>query len=264
MGVTVGKYFEEIGNSAFNFDNMSYLNFAEQLGKVEGPFYLSKAKYSTSGDFVYAFKDSDDAEHGKVLSVSKSATAGGQALISFPIAEAVSDKANCVVFEYDFFYTGADFYFNSSEIKTAGTESTTTPFFATFNADTILETQGLTSSTLNKTVWVNTMGVDYDTTLTTNDLGTYGGDAIRLPGATDKAHDILPNKWYRITYEVYTDVNTAVLYVDGKVASVMNVGVKDIDNFNTISFVWDWRARNYEMMFDNVCGARIVKEYVAP
>ncbi|MBR3806482.1 MAG: hypothetical protein IKJ13_06580 [Clostridia bacterium] len=259
MGVTPGKYFDEIGDSMYSFETMNSTNFVETAGGVH---YLSKAKFTTSGDFLYSFKDSGDEERGKVLSTSKAVNAGGQALLSAPIISK-SDKANCIVFEYDFMYTGADFYYSDSDINNAGSEMFTEPFVVTFNKDTLAETQGKTNSTLTKTQWVNFRAVDYDKQLTNNANGNYGSDALRLPGATDKTYDILPNTWHRITYEVYTDVGKLVVYFDGNVVSVSNAGsaATSVDNINSISFTWDWRVRNCEMMFDNMVGVKIEKQF---
>lgn len=257
IGVTPGKYFDEIGDSMYTFDTMDYTNFVETAGGVH---YLSKAGFSNSGNFLYSIEDCGNDKYGKVLKLTKN-DAGGGPWLSAPVVSK-SDKANCVVFEYDFMYTKADFYYNSGDIKAEGTESTTEPFIAAFNKEDLAGT----ASSRTKTQWLQFRAVDYDSKFDTDSIGTRGGDALRLPGATDSSHDILPNTWHTITYEVYTDARKLVVYLDGEVVSVTTSGSStgDIANLNSFTFTFDYRVRNCEMMFDNIVGVKIEKKFVDP
>ena len=254
LGVTAGKYFEEIGDSIYNFNEFTYKNFVGEAGTP----YLSKSGFSTSGNFLYSIGDSGNAEHGNVLTLSKNNVGSSSTWLSAPIVSK-SDEANCVVFEYDFMFTKAGFYYNSGDIKAEGTESSTEPFTVAFNSEEL----SATIDSRTKTQWVQFKAIDYDSKFTTDSIGTCGGDALRLPGATDSSHDILPNTWHTITYEIYTDARKLVVYLDGEVVSVTNSGSNtgNIANLNSITFTLDWRLRNCEMMFDNMVGVKIEKQF---
>ena len=260
-GVTPGLYFEEIGDPVYNFNSMSYLNFVGESGED----YLSKTGYNTSGSFFYRFEDSGYPKYGKALALYKTETAGSQSLIHFPIAAAKSENANCVVFEYDYLYTGMDLYYSSATTEGAITSNGT--FFFSMNSGTIQNVSGNSWTALKNNGYkfiefqINTYDLDGVTAIP--DGGTQyksekGTNSMRLPGSTK---DLEANTWYNICLEIYTDAKIWIIYVDGVQVSTGNISVTNaISDYNSISFMMDYRIRNYDMLYDNICGARIVKE----
>ena len=259
MGVTPGLYFDEIGDSIYNFTNVTYKNFVGESGDD----LIGKTNYgNTSSPNFYEFKDCGNVNYGNVLSLNKTADVGTQSLIHFPIAAATDENANCAVFEFDFLYTGMNVCYSSATTPGSITNNSTF-YFSMNNAD--LQTahsktwNGL--KTYRVTEWtMNTYDLD-GVTEKDDTTGYYvspkGDNSMRLPGSTK---DLAANTWYNICIEVYSDAGKWIMYIDGVQVSSGNVTSYDISNYNTISFMWDYRLRNYDMMFDNVYGGRIVKE----
>ncbi|MBO5315798.1 MAG: hypothetical protein J6B48_05120 [Clostridia bacterium] len=262
-GVTPGLYFDEIGDSIYNFTNVTYKNFVGESGDD----LLGKTYYGNSSEaYYYEFKDCGDENYGKVLSLNKTADASKQSLIHFPIATATDENANCVVFEFDYLYTGMDVYYSGATTAGAITNNNTF-YFGMNNADLQTAHNKTWSGLADYRVTEWTMNTyDLDGVTEKDDVTGYyispvGDNSMRLPGSTK---DLAANTWYNICIEVYTDAGKWVMYVDGVQVSSGSLTANKITEYNTITFMMDYRLRNYEMMFDNVCGARIVKEYVAP
>jgi hypothetical protein len=272
IGVTAGKYFDEIGQKGiYDFSNMSYRNYVGESGDD----YLAKTSYSNDGVYFYKFEDTGYDGYGKALTLYKTAEAASQCIIHFPIADTTNSEANCVVFEYDFLYTGMDLYYSGA--TTEGNITSNSTHYFSLNAATIQDTSGKNWTQLGKGN-ANTTGYDYKkiewqmftydldgvTTFdsaTSNYKSEKGTNSMRLPGSTT---DLEANKWYNICFEIYTDAKVWVIYVDGVAVSSgsfsADLVIADLDS---ISFLADYRIRNYEMIYDNVCGAKIKKEYKA-
>ncbi|MBQ9700777.1 MAG: hypothetical protein IJV71_09185, partial [Lachnospiraceae bacterium] len=206
MGVTPGKYFEEAGNSLYSFTNgFTSNNFYGNSGTEEK--FLSHTRYYDAPNYGYRLDNVAEEGHGNVLTVYKSETASQMCLIHFPIADATEDDANCVVFETDFLYTGADLYYNKE------TDTSTGTFYISVNSTAFSDTAGKTWNQLSKTYQGEFQTIDLDGVKVKDETaGTYksekGTNAIRLPGSTT---NLEANKWYNICLEIYTDVDKYIL-----------------------------------------------------
>ncbi len=260
MGVTPGLYFDEIGNSAYTMDGFTYKNFQGNQGTTHVA-YLAHTNYSQTG-CAYLTKDSGYAEYGAVVGGSKTADAIKQCLLHFPIASATDENANCVVFEFDFLYTGMDLYYNSTSGATDGKQATNNTFYFAFNSNDLSTVAGKTWSSLTKNNYWNVKTYDLDGLAEIPEGGTQykssvGENSMQLPGSSD---DLDANTWYNICIEIYTDANVWIMYLDGVQTSSGTLTALAISNYNTFSFMMDERIRNFEMYIDNVYGGRIVKE----
>lgn len=269
IGVTAGKYFDEIGDKIYTMTGLNWKNFYGNSPDTMTPeqWYFGHTNFSTNS-CSYLTKDSGFEKYGAIIGGSKpsveSGATGTQTLLHFPIYKTTSESANCVVFEYDFYYNGADVYYNNESDTDSGT------VYFLMNSNDLASATGKSYNTLTKTLQkiVQTIDLDgvkaYDAT-STKYKSAKGENALRLPGVTDSKYDLVANTWYRITYEVYTDVNTCLVYIDGVcVGSFDTATGKTVADYNTASLMFDARFRNVEFYVDNVCGAKIKKEYKAP
>lgn len=283
IGVTVGKYFNEIGKDYYTMDGLTWKDFA---GTAEGngtnyfahTSYSLKAEDKTTPTTAYSFVNSGNVDYGTVLQLWKNETVGSQSLIHFPIHETAASNANCVVFEFDFCYSGADVYYNKATDETAGV------FYVAMSKNAITDAASKTYNGLTKTVGIEIKTIDKDGNKPNAPYGdsefpksAKGENVLRLPGVSDSQYDLVANEWYRITFEVYVGTmaedgqtviegaNKCLVYVDGAYAGAFNVGAgTTVADYNTFSLMNDYRMKNYEMWIDNVCGAKICKEYKAP
>ncbi|MBQ8583038.1 MAG: hypothetical protein IJ488_00310 [Clostridia bacterium] len=263
IGVTAGKYFDEIGDSAYTMDGWTWKDFIGNGGNN----YVAHTNFSKNS-CAYLLKDSGFEKYGAIIGGSKpsveSGETGTQTLLHFPIYKTTSESANCVVFEYDFYYNGADVYYNNESDTDSGT------VYFLMNSDDLTSSSGKSYNTLTKTLQKGVQTIDLDGVKAYDETSTKyksakGENALRLPGVTDSKYDLLANTWYRITYEVYTDANTCLVYIDGVcVGSFATATGKTVADYNTASLMFDARFRNVEFYVDNVCGAKICKEYKAP
>ena len=265
LGVTAGKYFDEIGNSVYTMDGFDYLNFQgnKSGGQQVKPYYLAHTSYATNGA-NYLTTDSGDPVHGAIVGGKKTADAGAQSLLHFPIAAATDANANCVVFEYDFYYTGMDLYYNSA--TTAGKQTSNSTFYQSFNSNDLATAAGKGWNGLSKTASWEVKTYDLDGVTAIPEGGSQyksgvGENAMKLPGSEA---ELEANKWYNVCYELYVDAGVWVIYLDGVQVSSGKFTAQDIANYNTFSFMMDYRIKNFEMYIDNVYGGKIVKTYVAP
>ena len=261
MGVTAGKYFDEIGNPVYSMDGLDYLNFYgnKQNSQQVKPWYLGHTNCSQAGCGYIT----STSGYGNVVGATKTEAAASQNLLHFPIAEAKEEGANCVVFEYDFLYTGMDLYYSGA--TTEGKIASNSVFYLAFNSNTLETATGKSWNGLTKTATFDMFTYDLDgvTTPVQQSDGSYqyksesGTNSMRLPKSN---MDLNANTWYNICIEVYAGEGIWVIYVDGNIVSYGTMSAKNISDLNSFSFMWDYRIRNYEMLIDDVCGAKIVKE----
>lgn len=279
IGVTPGLYFEELGTAPYTFTGLTYKNLQGNQGTTHTA-YLGHSGFSaavdTDGDGTretpiayYKFESSGDDEHGDVFRVGKpvDAVSGCQGTVHFPVA-AGSEDANCVVFELDFMYNSATKHkFNSTTTNSAG-ELYTTVLMAGFFSNTLATanawstmTKAGSSTSQFTTGWVS---IDYDAVV---DENSCGGDAFRPEGVSNstRAHDLLPDTWYNICYELYIEENVVIVYIDGeKVASwspsTFTIANGDIDNINIVSIMADYRLLDFDISLDNVFAGKLVKD----
>ncbi len=262
-GVTPGLYFEEIGDSVYKMDGLSY---KDMQGGSNGTNVFSHSGFSASSNGVsisyYKFEDCGNPDFGSVLKFGKpvDAVAGCQGTFHFEIAEG-SNNANCVVVEFDFMYNDETTHkFDNLKPNSAG-ELITSVFFTGFSSNTLSQYKAWGS--LTKLTSFSWQSVDYDTVL---DSDNRGGDAFRIESTT-KSFDLLPETWYNICFEIYPSENAIVTYVNGVKAGAWKPStytLADISQFNLVSFMTDYRLLNFEIWMDNVYAGRIVKPYVAP
>ena len=268
MGVTPGKYFDEVGNPLYKMDGLSW---KDQQGSSNGTNLFAHSGFSAEvkdSDGVkhsisyYKFENCGDPDFGSVLKFGKpvDAIAGCQGTFHFPI-EAGEAGANCVAVEFDFMYNSrTDHKFTSTTPNKAG-ELLTSVFMTGFSSNAL---SGVSWGDLNKKFSFGWTSIDYDAVLDENMIG---GDAFRIEGVNNKKFDILPDTWYNICLEVYPQNNVIVIYIDGERAgswSPTTFTMDDISTFNLVSFMIDYRLLNCELSMDNVFAGKIVKEYVAP
>jgi len=253
MGVTPGKYFEEIGNSWYRFDSLAWPfdNVKLAHAQLEGIDSATNTKWGYGG-----IKDSTESKYGNVLFMGKEQDIGNSQEVHFPIAEATSDKANVIVVEMDFKLITSGTTFNAGDVGT--TEAKMTGVQLQWNKELISAVSGKNISALTKQHRVDVYSIDSDAILDENNVG---GDALRFFGSG--ANDLKKDVWYNICYELYTDVNKGILYIDGVAVHTFNISEMNIADVNTFSFHMEWRFRN-EVYFDNVYCGRIEKDYVAP
>lgn len=270
-GVTPGLYFEEIGNSVYKMDGLSW---KDQQGSSNGTNLFAHNGYSATADAdgdgtketsisYYKFEDCGNPDFGTVLKVGKpvDAVAGCQGSFHFPIA-AGAEGANCVVFEMDFMYNGATKHKFDSLTPNSDGELLTSVFFMGFSSNSL--STYTTWGSLNKQFTFKWQSIDYDAVV---DSDNKGGDAFRIEGTDGKGFDLLPDTWYNVCFEVYPANNTICIYIDGEFAgswSPSTFTMSDISNFNLATFMMDYRLLDFEICMDNVYAGKIVKEFVAP
>ena len=252
MGVTAGKYFDEVGNSWYAFNNVIWPFDNINLAHTK----LAGITDTTAGYGYGGIKASGDDKYGNVLFMGKEQDIGNSQEIHFPIAAATSENANVIVVEFDFKLITSGTTFNASDIK--ATEAAMTGVQLQWNKELISGVNGKNISQLTNKHRINVSSIDSDAILDENNVG---GDALRFFGTG--ASDLKKDVWYNVCYELYTDVNKGILYIDGVAVHTFNISEMNIGDVNTFSFHMEWRFRN-EVYFDNYYGARISKTYVAP
>ena len=271
-GVTAGKYFAEIGNPVYKMNN---INWKDYPGGSNGTNLIAHTSFSSGTNSITWAADSGAEKYDKVTKLNKNPAAETdptnyknrlQGMLHFPIAAATVENANCVVTEFDFRYTNHETIFSSDP---TGSEMIDNVFVLAWSDDDFMTTNGIayndwTSSSgvfnkgLSKNLTASLVTVDYDGQLTDQKIG---GDAFRLPSSNGKKVDLLPDTWYNICFEIYTDVNKMLIYVDGELASIVNLGDKNIDEFNTFTMMLDGRLWRIEASLDNMFSGKVAKDY---
>ncbi len=258
IGVTAGKYFDEIGDKKYNFSDMASSNFAGN----GGDYYLAHYNFSSAYG-SYAFADSGDVDYGKVLKLTKpidKQSSGGY--VAFPIQN-VAANGNCLVFEFDFRYSATT---NYSESIVNGEYITDGMYLAwctnEYNSSTAPTVAYGSLSKKWNTTWSS---VDLDGTL---DENKDGGDVVRVPKSTndanDKPDDMAKNTWYNVCFEVYTDSNAVVLYINGEAVATYTYSTAfTVSDVNTVAINFTHRFKGVEIQFDNVFAGTVNKEYKA-
>ena len=275
-GVTAGKYFVEIGNSVYKFDNVNWNDYPKGSS---GTNAIAHTAFSSGTNSISWKQDIGDAKYGKIMKLVKNPaaetdpTVSGnrkQGMLHFPIAAATDENANCVVVEFDFRFTNHETIFSSDA---TGSEMLDNVFVLAWSDNDFLTTNGIayndwTSQVtgefykgLSKNFTTGLRTVDYDGQLTEQKIG---GDAFRLPSSNGKTVDLLPDTWYNICFELYTDTDQMHIYINGELASVVNLGDKSIEEFNTFTLMLDGRFWRGEVWLDNMFCGKVAKEYVAP
>jgi len=273
-GVTPGLYFEEIGNSVYKMDGLTYKNLQYNQGTTHTA-YLGHSGFAAGATISkYNFMADCGDEHGAVFSVSKpeNATATCQGSVHFPVAEGDED-ANCLVFEFDVKFNGdVKHRFgtdpeNPPKVDSRG-ELSTSVFYLGFFSNTLAECNSWGNMKNNSQFSTSWISKDYDGVV---DENLNGGDAFRIEGVpnSNESFDILPDKWYNICYEIYPVENKCVIYVDGVRAgewgpSSYTIASGDVNNINLVTLMMDGRLYEFDMWLDNVFAGKVVKEYVAP
>ncbi len=251
VGVNPGKYFDEIGDSWFSFESAPAWPFdnTHLAHTKQESINSALTTYGNSG-----IMDSGEDKYGKVLLMGKELDDNVTTLVHFPIAAATSDKANVIVVEMDFklLTSGTEFY--AGDISE--TEAKTTGIVLQWNKEPI--SGGKFVADLTSMHKVSVLSVDSDATL---DEKNVGGDALRFFGSGE--NDLKKDVWYNICYELYTDVNKGVLYINGVAVHTFDISELAIADVNSFSFEMQHRFRN-KVYFDNVYCGKIAKEYVAP
>ena len=87
---------------------------------------------------------------------------------------------------------------------------------------------------------------------------------MRFDGVTTSDYDIAKGEWHEICFEIYTDVNKIVYYLDGnRIYEADYTGDLDISAVKTNSVQFEPRFREVDVMFDNALSAKIEKTYSA-
>lgn len=274
-GVTAGKYFAEIGNSIYKFDNVNWSDYPDGSS---GTNAIAHTAFSSGTNSISWKQDVGDAKYGKIMKLVKNPaaetdpTVSGnrkQGMLHFPIAAATDENANCVAVEFDFRFTNHETIFSSAA---TGSEMLDSVFVLAWSDNDFLTTNGIAYNDwtdskgvfhegLGKNITTNLRTVDYDGQLTEQKIG---GDAFRLPSSNGKTVDLLPDTWYNICFEIYTDTNKMNIYIDGELVSIVNTGDKSIEEFNTFTLMLDGRFWRGEVWLDNMFCGKVAKEYVAP
>lgn len=107
-GLTPGKYFDDLGNPALNFNGVTFADTGIYTSMANRP---AQNKYGN-----YKFVDVDD--RGQVLNLVKDGvTETGGGSIRVPVVDMANGNGNCVVAEFDIKFSGG-FEFYDSEYKT--------------------------------------------------------------------------------------------------------------------------------------------------
>ena len=250
MGVTPGKYFDEVGNSKYNFTGATWKYMGE---------YTAHTKFSTSTVGTYSFTDSGDEDHGAALRYTKIVSSSPFA--HFPVAVA-EENANCIVFEADIKLVSGYAAYTADEQKTGIWNA----FIIGWNKATLANTNAFAD--MNIANPGSAQNIYTHLNLYDND-GEYdengnGGDAIREQHDTVGANDIQKKEWHNVCYEVYTDAKVIKFYVDGNFVCEWSVNIDvTATDINTVSWAFQWRFAEVEFWFDNVYSAKIAKPYSA-
>lgn len=272
-GVTPGLYFDEIGLSDYNFTGKDWKFIQASNGYMAHTKLTGATEAATNRNYaMYAFEASGDDKYGNVFHMAHHENDYNFAMLAhFAVQEGVTD-ANCLVFEFDMkFIDGLGCYSDAEAAK-----QLYAAMIFSWNGADLATVAGKTTSTTetnslfkrNMTLYDND-GVyteaTFETSSGTNATYKTGGDTLRIDGATTSDYDIAKGEWHNICFEIYTDVNKLVYYVDGNVAFETSYsGTVDISAVKTTSIQLEPRLRNADFMFDNVFSGKIAKEYVAP
>ena len=270
-GVTPGLYFAEIGDQNYNFTGKDwnfiqpakgYLAHTKLTGKDEAQTHRSYAAYS--------FGASGDAKYGDVFSLAHQENDYDFAMLAhFPVQEK-DENANVLVFEFDMkFIDGFGCYADEEIARNAYSA-----MIFSWNGANLATVASKTTSTAATQAFLklNMMLVDADgqfeektveSSAGTNTTYKTGGDTLRFEGA--KTGDIAKGEWHNICYEIYTDVNKVICYLDGVAVYTTSFSVTvDISAVQTNSIQFEPRFRDASFMIDNVFSGKIAKEFVAP
>ena len=275
LGVTAGRYFAEVGLADYNLTGKDWKFIQPANG------YMAHTKLTGAGEAannrnyaMYGFVSSSD-EHGTVFQLAKDEQDYNFAMVvHFPVRE-VAENANCLVFEFDM-------KFNDGFGCYADTEAAKNLYSAMIlmwnTQDLSSAASGTASATsLNPPFKSNMMIYDNDgeyveKTFETGvsggvtQTGTYktGGDVLRFEGAKNADSNIEKGEWHNICYEIYTDVNKVVCYIDGvAVYEYSFSSTLDISTIQTNSIQFEPRFREADFMLDNIFSGKIKKEYKA-
>lgn len=220
---------------------------------------------------MYAFEKTSDSGYGSVFRMAHQQDDYNFAMLAhFPVQE-IDENANCLVFEFDMklssgvgcysdaemarkLYSAMIFSWNGAELttvhgKTVSASDVNSLFKRNMN---LYDADGLFDT---KTI---------ETSSGTNQTCNIGGDTLRFDGVSNSEYDIAKGKWHKISFEIYTDVNKVVYYLDGvRIYEADYSGTLDITAVKTNSIQFEPRFRDVDVMFDNVLSAKVVKTYSA-
>lgn len=254
IGVTAGKYFDEIGDDWYAFETATNSElFSSSAGRASYYGYSTNINDTNKG-YIGFISDTDNS-HGKVMHIAKDASDAVPATLHFAISSA-SASANVIVFETDIkLVSTGNTTFDSGEIKTSEAvfQSALTLHWIT---NTVSQASNTTSTTKALISYISS--VDSDKTLT----DSIGGDSLREQH-TDNAYDMKVGEWHNICYEIYTDVNKAVFYMDGVAVATWDISSIDISTINAMSIRSENRFKGYDIYLDDFCCTKTAKEYKA-
>ena len=275
IGVTAGKYFAEVGVADYNFTGKDWKFIQPANGFMAHTKLTGASEAETNRNYaMYGFVDSGD-DHGTVFQLAKDEQDYNFAMLAhFPVREIAQD-ANCLVFEFDMKFNDGFGCYDSTEAA----KKLYSAMIFMWNSQDLATAAGKTASatSLNPLLKANMVLYDEDgnfveetfETGVSNGVtqsGTYktGGDVLRFEGVTDNTYDIKQGEWHNFCYEIYTDVNKVVCYIDGVAVHEYSINTSiDISAVNTNSVQFEPRFRDADFMFDNIFSGKVKKEYKA-
>ena len=266
-GATPGKYFADLGDSAFNFDNVT--DYTE-LGMAVRNDTVKRGHYG-----IVAMEG-----RGNVFNVGKNGTTEtSKAGVWIPVVDKANGEGNCVVIEYDVQFNGS-INVGSTECVTLSSGETVyyyntiVPYLLTGTA-----TDKPASST--NSIFSGGGMFAFDSTLehtgTGNNqtepeklyFGTITNNAKNPTTSITESKCIELGKWYNICIEVYSNSGSGKIYfkvyVDGVYVHGSYTGNDSttVDPMNAGSLLIDIQDRFYpcEVYIDNLFVGKIVKDY---
>ena len=270
-GVTPGLYFAEIGDQNYNFTKKDWKFIQPANGYMAHTKLTGASEAETNRNYaMYSFGASGDEKYGDVFSLAHQKNDYNFAMLAhFPVQEK-DENANVLVFEFDMkFIDGFGCYADEETARNAYSAI----IFSWNGADLTTVASNTTSTAATQALLKqNMMLIDadgqfeentFEVSSGTNTTYKTGGDTLRFEGA--KTGDIAKGEWHNICYEVYTDVNKVIYYLDGVAVHTATFGATiDISAVQTNSIQFEPRFRDASFMLDNVFCGKIAKEYVAP
>ena len=271
-GLTPGKYFNDLGNAALNFDGVAFADTGIYTNMANKP---AQNKYGN-----YKFVDVDG--RGQVLSLNKDGvTEIGGGAIRVPVVDNANGNGNCLVAEFDIKFDGSMVY-NNSEYNTdkfistalniiAGTEE------ARVDASYSWKAQGTASMQIAS---AGIYMID-DEAAKTGSNGVVGGTYYSPEKSTNNAakYRLEGDTWYNVCIEWY-DINDGKIYlkmyIDGTLFystygnyttlnTTSNPDEYDYNHINeakTFKITLQDRYRPAEVCIDNLVVTLIEKDYV--
>lgn len=266
-GATPGKYFADLGDGAFNFDNVTGYS---ELGIAVRNDAAKRGHYG-----IVALEG-----RGNVFNVGKNGTTeNSKAGVWFPVVDKANGQGNCVAIEFDVQFNGS-INVGASECVTLSSGETVyfynsiVPFLLTGTATD----KPLSSS---NTVFSGGGMFAFNSTLEHTGTGNNQTESEKLyfgnitnnknnpTTSITESKCIELGKWYNICIEAYTNSGSGKInfkvYVDGVHVHTSSFGGVNttVDPMNAESLLIDIQDRFYpcEIYIDNFFAGKIVKEY---